>query len=498
MPIAETTLLWIEIGLFVPLATLGLHRGWMALRSRWPAELPDDDFENASVPGNAPRVTVQLPLYNEHYVAERLLRAVSALDYPRNRLQVQVLDDSTDDTSAIIARFLESLPEDLDVQHLRRGGREGFKAGALAHGLETATGEFIAVFDADFTPDPDFLRRTLPSFSGPEIGMVQTRWEHLNPEFSLLTRMQATLLDGHFIVEHIARAQSGCFFNFNGTAGVFRRSCIEDAGGWQRDTLTEDMDLSYRAQLRGWKFAYLPRVTCPAELPVEMPAFLNQQHRWAKGSIQTARKLLRSIWRAPISMLTKVEAGFHLLGNLAFPLLVILILVALPLQLLRVASNEQVEPLIGWLEGLPLLLATLCVMTFYGVAQARVGRLGMGSALRLPLVIALGAGLSVNNTAAVLSGLRKRTGDFRRTPKHNVIHHDFPELDVVYRSPRGFLPLLEVALGLCAATTSVLASSLGLWGTTVFHGLFACGLLVVGCRSVLDDLRRPAAAVTAA
>ena len=487
MSLAESTLLWIEIALLVPLAMLGLHRGWMVLLSRRYRR----DSGTVPVLENPPRVTVQLPLYNERYVVERLLGAVAELDHPRNRLQVQVLDDSTDDTSAIIRQFMGTLPPDLDVEHIRRRDRTGFKAGALAHGLQTATGEFIAVFDADFKPDPDFLRKTLPQFSDPKIGMVQTRWEHLNPEFSLLTRMQATLLDGHFIVEHVARSQSGCFFNFNGTAGIFRRECIEDAGGWQHDTLTEDMDLSYRAQLRGWKFAYLPEVTCPAELPVQMPAFLNQQHRWAKGSIQTARKLLGQIWRAPASALTKVEAGFHLLGNLAFPLVLGLIAVAMPLQLIRALSGNPVQPAIAWLEGLPLLMATCSVLLFYSVAQARVGRLGLGGVLRLPLVIALGAGLSINNTTAVVSALGKRTGDFLRTPKHNVIHRHFPELDVVYRSHRGMLPTIEVALGLWATTTVLLALSLGLWGTAVFHGLFASGLLWVGCRSVLDGLQRP-------
>ena len=338
MSLAESTFLWIEIALLVPLAILGLHRGWMVLLSRprtvGPDGDPDRELEIPSLE-NPPRVTVQLPIYNERYVAERLLTAVANLDHPIDRLQVQVLDDSSDDTSAIISVFLKTLPRDLDVQHIRRGTRRGFKAGALAHGLQTATGEFIAIFDADFTPERDFLRRTLPQFSNPKIGMVQTRWEHLNPEFSLLTRMQATLLYGHFMVEHVARSQNGCFFNFNGTAGIFRRSCIEEAGGWQHDTLTEDMDLSYRAQLCGWKFAYLPWVTCPAELPVEMSAFLNQQHRWAKGSIQTARKLLARIGRAPVSGLVKVEACFHLLGNVAFPLLLGLILAALPLQVIR-------------------------------------------------------------------------------------------------------------------------------------------------------------------
>ena len=266
-----------------------------------------------------PKVTVQLPLYNERYVVARLIEAVARLDYPADRLEIQVLDDSSDDTSDIVAQTLAALPPDLRVHHIQRGDRSGFKAGALAHGLQTATGDYVAIFDADFVPPPGFLRQIIPHLGDPDVGLVQARWGHTNRRHSALTQVQALLLDGHFRIEQPARSTNACLFNFNGTAGVFRRRCIEEAGGWHHDTLTEDMDLSYRAQLAGWKFVYLPELRCPAELPTDMNGFLTQQHRWAKGSIQTARKHLGTIFRSQLSWLAKTESVFHTLGNLAFP-----------------------------------------------------------------------------------------------------------------------------------------------------------------------------------
>ncbi|MHC5064704.1 MAG: cellulose synthase family protein, partial [Planctomycetota bacterium] len=406
----EILLTGIQIALLLALAILGLHRGWMVLlylrhsRRSLPGGEPRSEL---------PRVTVQLPIYNERYVATRLIEQVAKLNYPRELLQIQVLDDSTDDSSEIVARTIRGLPVDLDIQHVRRQDRVGYKAGALAAGLKQASGDLLAIFDADFLPPADFLMRTVGAFEDPGIGMVQTRWDHLNPDYSLLTDVQATLLDGHFVIEHLARSRSGCFFNFNGTAGIFRRSCIEDAGGWQHDTLTEDMDLSYRAQLKGWRFRYLPEVACPAELPIEMNGFLSQQHRWAKGSIQTARKLLGKILRSSVGPFAKLEAVFHLLGNLAFPLLLGLILVALPLQVLRFLHASEVPDWMASAEGLPMLFATLCVFFYYGTAQRAVGRLRWSSVLRLPMVLAAGAGMAVNNTAAILSALRRETGEFR-------------------------------------------------------------------------------------
>lgn len=477
-------LTWSQVAVLCPLAVLGLHRGWMVmLYVRHRRSAP----HHPEPAGELPRVTVQLPIYNERYVASRLIEAVAALDYPRDRLELQVLDDSTDDTREIVEESLRHLPPDLCAVHVRRAERTSYKAGALAHGLEQSDAELVAVFDADFIPPPDFLKASVPLFAEPKVGMVQCRWDHVNPNYSLLTRMQALLLDGHFAIEHLARSRTNCFFNFNGTAGIFRRSCIDDAGGWQGDTLTEDLDLSYRAQLRGWRFVYLPEVTCPAELPVRMNAFLNQQHRWAKGSIQTARKLLGQIWRAPVAWRVRIESTFHLLGNLAFPLLLCAILLALPLQMARLVTGAEVPMWLALLEGVPLLAGTLGVLLYYGSSQLRLERSAPGTWWRIPLVLAIGAGLCVNNTMAVLSGLGRRTGEFRRTPKHRVQTAEDRIDDSKYRAQRGRSPIAELTLGGWAASTSVLSAWLSLPLTAVFHGFFAAGLLWIGFRSLAEE-----------
>jgi hypothetical protein len=485
----ELVLAWAQFALLCPLAILGLHRGWMVflyLRHRRAAFAPLCTEQ----PAELPAVTIQLPIYNERSVAERLVRAAAALDYPAAKLQIQVLDDSTDDTTDVVRDTIARLPRTLRVEHVRRPDRHGYKAGALAHGLQTATGTLIGVFDADFVPPREFLRETVSAFSDPGVGMVQARWEHLNPDYNLLTGMQALLLDGHFVVEHVARSQSGCYFNFNGTAGLFRRACIEDAGGWQHDTLTEDMDLSYRAQLRGWRFLYRPALACPAELPVDMNAFLNQQHRWAKGSVQTGRKLLGRILRAPIPWLARVEAVFHLLGNFAFVLMLLLILVALPLQIVQLASGAPVDPWLRFVESLPLFVSTLCVLLYYGVSQAGLDRLRAADLLRIPLLIALGAGMCINNTAAVFSAFGSSPGEFLRTPKHNIVRGDRQVAWSGYRSRRGWLPFVEVALGLYAATTASIACGIDKPWTAVFHGMFALGLLWTGASCIVADWQR--------
>ena len=313
------------------LGVFGLHRYHLVfLRRRHRAQRP------VPVTGDLPFVTVQLPVYNERHVVLRLLHAVSELDYPRHLLEVQVLDDSSDDTSDKIASVVPRLrAAGLDIHHVQRPTREGFKAGALAHGLRSARGGIVAIFDADFCPTPDALLRFVPYFTDPRVGMVQARWGHLNRDESLLTRTQALFLDGHFLVEHVARSRSGRFFNFNGTAGAWRRACIDDAGGWQGDTLTEDLDLSYRAQLRGWRFCFLEDLVVPAELPSTMNAYKAQQYRWAKGSIQTAMKLLVAILRAPIRPRQKVEAVFHLTNNLNYLMMLMTTVLVVPTLGLR-------------------------------------------------------------------------------------------------------------------------------------------------------------------
>jgi len=301
-----------------------------------------------------PRVTVQLPIFNEQYVVGRLIEAICNLDDPKDKLDIQVLDDSTDETVAVARNLVEQYAElGNPITYHHRTNREGYKAGALAEGLKTAKGEFIAIFDADFTPPKDFLLRTIDHFTDPKVAMVQTRWTHINRHYSFLTEVEAILLDGHFVLEHSGRARSGVFFNFNGTAGLWRRPAIDDAGGWQHDTLTEDTDLSYRAQLKGWKFVYLQDVECPAELPVEMTAFKTQQARWAKGLIQTAKKILPQVLKSDAPFHTKLEAWYHLTSNLSYPLMVILSVLLLPAMIIRFYQ--------GWFQmlyiDLPLFVA---------------------------------------------------------------------------------------------------------------------------------------------
>jgi cellulose synthase/poly-beta-1,6-N-acetylglucosamine synthase-like glycosyltransferase len=462
------------------LALYGLHRlvlvsvWWRTRRRALPAPPPPSEW---------PWVTVQLPLYNELYVAERLIEAVCRLDYPRDRLEVQVLDDSTDETREVVAAAVErARARGLEVRHLHRAERAGYKAGALAAGLARAKGELVAVFDADFVPGPDFLRRTVPWFADPGLGMVQARWDHLNRRSSLLTRIQALLLDGHFRIEHAARNRGGCFFNFNGTAGVWRRRAIEDAGGWSADTLTEDLDLSYRAQLAGWRFLYLPELGVPSELPVDANGFKSQQHRWARGSVQTARKLLPRILRAPLPARVKLEAFVHLTNNLAYPLMVLLSLLVFPAMVLR-RGGGLAEVL---LVDLPLFLgATASVLVFYAASQAAgggKGTPGAGRELRcLPALMGLGVGLSLSNARAALGGLFTRGGAFVRTPKYRIEDRAGSAGPAVewrrlrYRAARSLTFLLEGLFALYFAAVILLAVRWGMWLSVPFLALFLHG-----------------------
>ncbi|MGH9399273.1 MAG: cellulose synthase family protein, partial [Thermoanaerobaculia bacterium] len=359
--IATLVAYYLVLGL---LAVYGAHRVLMVVlyyRHRAQAPRPNGPLDPL------PRVTVQLPIYNEVYVVERLVEAVAALDYPKELLEIQILDDSTDETRDIAKSVaLRARARGLDVAYLPRDNREGFKAGALQRGLEAGRGEFLLIFDADFVPRSDLLRQALPHFSDPGVGMVQARWEHLNRGYSLLTRIQSVLLDGHFVIEHTARNRSGCFFNFNGTAGVWRRRCLEEAGGWQSDTLTEDLDISYRAQLAGWRFVYLKDLVAPAELPVDMNGFKSQQHRWAKGSIQTGRKLLPAVFRSAFSWKIKMEALVHLTANVAYVLGLLLALLIVPAIVIRERIGWQRLAVIDF----PLFFAgTLSFVAFYVCSQ---------------------------------------------------------------------------------------------------------------------------------
>ena len=365
-----------------------------------------------------PAVTVQLPIFNEEFVAARVIQAACALDYPRDKLQIQVLDDSTDATVQIASQCVRSLVQaGHNVCYLRRSDRVGFKAGALADAMPSATGEFIAIFDADFVPEPDFLLRTIHYFTDLAVGLVQTRWGHLNRDSSLLTRGQAMFLDGHFIIEHGARNRSGRFMAFNGTAGIWRRTCIDDAGGWQHDTLTEDLDLSYRAQLKGWKFVYLPQMVSPAELPPQVNAFKIQQFRWTKGAVQTARKVLPSVFRAKIPLKVKIEAFFQLTNWVVFPAMVLLTLLLVPSLLVRLNPFQDGGPGQILFDLTVFNLATVSVAFFYLCSQQEIYRSWLDKIKYMPFLMSLGIGISLNNCKAVLEGLFGRPSDFISTPK---------------------------------------------------------------------------------
>ena len=442
-----------------------------------------------------PRVTVQLPLFNELYVAERLLEAAAAIDYPAERLEIQVLDDSTDRTYEIVARKVAELRRrGVAIVHLHRTDRQGFKAGALAAGLGSALGEFICVFDADFLPPRDLLKRSLPHFGAPEVGMVQARWTHLNRDYSLLSRAQALQLDAHFVIEHAARNRSGRFFNFNGTAGIWRRETIEDAGNWQHDTLTEDLDLSYRAQVRGWRFIYLNHVEAPAELPVQISGLRSQRHRWTKGAVQTARKMLGRVWHSPVPLRAKIEATFHLTANFNYPLNLILSVLIFPAMLIRMKTGFE-----GFLVlDLPVFLCgTLSVYAYYLLAQRELGRLNSDVFKSLPGLILMDTGLAVNNTKAVLEGFKRGTGEFVRTPKFSLARTADDWIGKAYRGGDSWIYGIELAIGLYFSVTVVVAIQLGMWPALPFLVLYQAGYLYIGLLSFIQRRRETNAAVLA-
>ena len=393
------------------LATYAGHR-WPMLLARAPRTTPGPLGPRR---GAEPHVLVQLPVRDEPAVVSRLVEAAASLDWPRDRLEIQLLDDSDEEAAALGRAAVRAARErGVNIVHVVRGTRCGFKAGALAHGLTLSRAEFVAVFDADFVPAADFLRRTLPAFEDPGVGMVQARWGHLNRDESLLTRAQAAMLDAHFLVEHPWRASTGRFLNFNGTAGVWRRACIESAGGWSPDTLTEDLDLSYRAQLAGWRFTHAPDVVVPAELPGSMDALLTQQHRWAKGAIQTARKMLGGVFTAPLPGRVQREAVLHLTANASYPLLLLLATLLLP-----VLAGAVALPL-RWavaLHALLLAAGTVPVAAFLWLGARRAGRARGAAAVDALAALVLCAGLSWQLTRAVVGGLGGTTGEFVRTPK---------------------------------------------------------------------------------
>jgi glycosyltransferase involved in cell wall biosynthesis len=370
----------------------------------------------------------------------------------------------------------------LPIHYIHRTNREGYKAGALAEGLKTAKGEFVAIFDADFIPSPDFLRRTVPYFADAKIAMVQGRWTYLNADYSLLTEVEHILLDGHFIIEHGARSRRGDFFNFNGTAGIWRRSVIDDVGGWQHDTLTEDTDLSYRAQLRGWQFLYLPEVECASELPVEMNSFKSQQARWAKGLMQTAKKILPRMWHSDEPWHVKAEAFFHLTANISYPLMIVLSTLLLPAMVVRFYQGTFQMLVID----LPLFLASTCsISSFYLIAQRNLHpKTWKRAILFMPFVMATGIGISVRNAVAVIEALFGKQSEFARTPKYNIAGQKGSWQKKSYRNRSGVLPYIEIFLGFYFAAAIVYAYQNQNYATIPFLLLFVWGYLYTGFMSI--------------
>jgi cellulose synthase/poly-beta-1,6-N-acetylglucosamine synthase-like glycosyltransferase len=432
-----------------------------------------------------PRVTVQLPIFNEQFVIDRLLESICAMEYPPEKLEIQVLDDSTDETTQVASALVDRYAAlGHPIVYIHRTNRYGFKAGALDAGLKVAKGEYVAIFDADFVPPPDWLMKVIHHFSDPKIGMVQTRWTYLNRDYSMLTQIEAILLDGHFILEHGARSRSGDFFNFNGTAGMWRRQAIFDGGGWQHDTLTEDTDLSYRSQMAGWKFKYLPEVECPSELPIEMTAFKTQQARWAKGLIQTSIKLLPIIFRSKEPRRIKIESVYHLTANMSYPLMVVMSALLMPAMICRFYQ--------GWFQMLlidvPLFTASSFSIAVFYVASQRVlfPKTWMKTFLYLPFLMALGIGLTVTNTKAVMEALFGIKSAFVRTPKYRVARKGEKSQAAKYRKRLVLAPWIELAFGAYFFLAILYTFSNHNYFTAPFLILFVIGYWYTGLMSLLQ------------
>ena len=457
------------------------HRKNAAKSSEPPSRFHEDEL---------PFVTIQLPTFNEQYVIDRLIDACCKLDYPRDRFEIQLLDDSTDETKEvaeqIVRRYAEGFPgmppQPISFHH--RENRYGYKAGALDAGLKNAKGELIAIFDADFVPPSDWLTKVIHHFAEPNVGMVQTRWTHLNRNYSFLTQVEAILLDGHFVLEHGGRHRANVFFNFNGTAGMWRRTAIDEAGGWQHDTLTEDTDLSYRAQLKGWHFKYLQDVECPAELPIEMTAFKTQQARWAKGLIQTGKKILPRVLKSDAPFHTKLEAWYHLTANISYPLMIILSTLLMPAMIIR-SWQGYIQML---LIDFPLFMAsTFSISSFYLVSQKELfPKTWYRTFLYLPFLMALGVGLTITNTKAVMEALFGMKSAFARTPKYRVQKKGEKNKAQKYRKRLGVIPWIELALGCYFASTVWYAFQSENYFTVPFLLLFVLGYWYTGLLSLLQ------------
>ncbi len=432
--------------------------------------------------GEWPFVCVQLPMYNEYSVAERVIRAAAALDYPSDRLEIQVLDDSDDETSELVASVVSELAaEGINIKHIRRGSREGYKAGALRHGFSLSNAEFFAVFDADFIPPKEFLKKTIPHFQDPEIGAVQTRWGYINDTSSPFAMLQAVILDGHFVVEQFVRSREGLFMIFNGTGGVWRAEAIRKAGGWESDTITEDADLSYRAQLAGYRILYLPDVVCPSELPLDVNAFKSQQRRWTKGGVQTMRKILPRVLSAGLPLKVKTEAFFHLAGNLAYPAMLTLAVLTLPMLIIKTTSSAY-----SWYFA----IAGFFIIGAFGFPVLYLNALRdtypdwTRRAWLIPFLMSVAMGISLNNARAAVDGLFRNGGVFARTPKWGT------NAASIYRlAERKGQAIVEMLLGIYMLATYIYCMVSAQIILLPFVGLYAIGFLVTGTQSYLSTLR---------
>ena len=442
------------------------------------------------LPTDPPVVTVQLPIFNEALVAERLIDACASLDYPRDKLEIQVLDDSTDETVGIAANRVDHWKgRGVDILHVHRDKRNGFKAGALQNGLRIARGDFIAIFDADFIPPPDYLKRVLAGFRDAAVGVVQARWTHLNEQHSLLTRLQALALDSHFMIEQRVRNLTGCYINFNGTAGIWRRECIEEAGGWNADTLTEDLDLSYRAQMKGWKFIFDETIEVPSELPVEIDGFRAQQFRWTKGAVQTARKLLPSFWKSELSLVKKIEGTVHLTGYFVFPFVLLVALLHAPLVWFEQTGTGPGQ----WFFA-------ICGIGLFGFAGFVASQIFAQRDLHhdwlqrltiMPVFVAGSMGMAVNNTRAIVEGLIGRETPFVRTPKYNSTGISGGRWWRSSYAGSGSLStevILEALLTLYSIGGLVAIIAVGQWAAIPFQLLFAIGFGLVAMYGIKHHL----------
>lgn len=465
------------------LCVYGSHRiyhTWLAYKTEKKATLGPCDYR--------PSVTVQAPMFNEKFVAERIIDAIIALEYPKDKLQIQIIDDSTDDSVAIIAQKVAHYKAlGYDIHHLHRTNRQGYKAGALAEAMPHVSGEFIAIFDADFIPQADFLLKSIPNFKDPNVGVVQSRWTYLNRSSNLLTRVQAVMLDAHFGVEQVARFETDAMFNFNGTAGIWRKETITDAGGWLADTLTEDIDLSYRAQMAGWKFIYLKDLESPSEIPTDMGSFKVQQHRWAKGAIQVMKKLLRPVWTSSLSLHAKTEATFHLTGNFCYMLMFIDSVFFL-IPSVHIRENLGFS-FLGWLDIPLFVLASASHAWFFLFSQKLLYGRMLDKLSIMPVLLATSIGLGVNNGRAVIEALAGHVTGFERTPKAGEVAGELREYKNNFTnqykalSTRSF-DYVEILLAIFYVANLIWAISKGYWVVVPFLTLFAAGFFYTGLLSL--------------